>query len=296
MALEIGGGITIGPGISVTSGGGGGGGGWPFPLTFTFNSLGDPIASDGTLSFSSDGTVVLVGGLRAYTMTTPWDVTTITGSPTTYNTTTLGIDGWTNVALGGVFSNNGTKVCTMAIDGNADVLRVKYNLDTPYDLSSASSYSSQVLVGEQFSQFSFVAFNQDGTKAYARNYLGITTWSLPVAYDWTSASATFGSPVNITSALSIGQVPNQIAFSPDGLTALTAWQGSTDTGEIVQFEMTSESDLSTIDSGTVDKTVLTNGFTYIDKAGVYVSNDRIFVAGQIYETGERKIGMYNRTN
>ena len=165
--------------------------------TFTLTS--DTETNPNGIAFNDDGSKMFITGSRVktnaevyqYTLTTPFDITTVSYDNVVFS---MQVDD----RLGGlVFNNNGTK---MFIIGTGAGLIYQCELSTPYDLTTAA-YNSFALntqydninlfVGSQNSLMVGLAFSLDGTVLYtlgANTETGVYKYTLTQPYAITSAS------------------------------------------------------------------------------------------------------------
>jgi 6-phosphogluconolactonase (cycloisomerase 2 family) len=165
--------------------------------TFTLTS--DTETNPNGIAFNDDGSKMFITGSRVktnaevyqYTLTTPFDITTVSYDNVVFS---MQVDD----SLGGlVFNNNGTK---MFIIGTGAGLIYQCELSTPYDLTTAA-YNSFALntqydninlfVGSQNSLMVGLAFSLDGTVLYtlgANTETGVYKYTLTQPYAITSAS------------------------------------------------------------------------------------------------------------
>lgn len=277
--IEIGAGITIGGGISF-GGSGGGGGGSGFTFTYVAITPSD-IVTDSTLGFRPDGSSVAIlssgGNLSTYTLSTPWDITSI-GSATTVDVSTYlsSPDG----VFGPTWNATGTEINVVTTPDFGDYYAAKLVLGTAWDISSISSGS---IAGTPLSQGRpIVTFNADGTKAYQTGGGQVRQYNLGSAYAWTGASGSADASYDLYTNLSLAGYPSQIAFSSDGTVGITFDIGVGNNGVITQFQLGTPYDVSTINAGSAQSTSLSVGIVYTDRCGCYLSpdNTKLYVTAQ----------------
>lgn len=293
MAIVIGAGMRIGAGMAISSGdplrtegGGGGGGGPSYPLTFTYVNQSSVLNNDSILGFKPDGTLVTTltsgGALQSYTLSTPWDITSM-GSATTVNIGSYfsNPDGM----FGPTWNDTGTEINLVITPDYSDFYAAKLALGTAWDITSATTGT---IAGSALSQArAITAFNDTGTKAYQFGGGQVRQYNLGSAYAWSAESGAADASYDLYSNLSLGGYPFQIAFSSDGLIGVVFDIGAAINGVITQFQLGTAYDVSTIVSGTAQSTSLSIGIVYTDKCGCYMSPDNT----KLYVTAESAFGQ-----
>jgi hypothetical protein len=140
------------------------------------------VISAQALSFKSDGTKIYIadfnGVIRERTLSTAWDLSTISNTDSATYTTGLG------AITGLTFKPDGTKVYFNGILGFV----YERSLSTAWDISSASGISS-FSVGSYPSTLTNTQFSSDGTKMYVGVNNNINQYNLSTAWDVTSAAS-----------------------------------------------------------------------------------------------------------
>lgn len=148
---------------------------------------------DGTKIFFTDGNGNNVPYVYQATMTTPWDVTTITG--TGYKR--FNLNTWLFNSQGLTFKPDGTLmfVTTNTNNGNSTYLQsiLMFTLSTAWDVSTASFTNFKNLTPDAVSQLKHPSFNADGSILFvckADDFL--VSIDVPTPYDVTSITNTEG--------------------------------------------------------------------------------------------------------
>lgn len=165
-----------------------------------------------TFTFSSDGFYLYAmdrsyNTIYQYTLTTPWDINTMTYTGNSYDTSAVD----TNI-FDINLSTDGTKLYILA--GSSDTL-YQYTLSTPYDISSAT-YDSILydFTVDGFFNMTEVEFKPDGTKLFAVRYSTTHEYTLSTPWDISTMAST-GVSFNPTPPVGAGDVV-ALAFSSDG--------------------------------------------------------------------------------
>jgi sugar lactone lactonase YvrE len=144
--------------------------------------------SNRAMYFKPDGTQVFVVGtsldtVQVYTMTTAWDISTASTSPSDTNVKT--VTAQESSPSGLYFKPDGTK---MYIIGIGSTRLYSYTLSTPWLLTSATLDSSNLYVFSEEAGPSGLYFKPDGTKFYISGFTsGVAQYSMPTPWDLTSA-------------------------------------------------------------------------------------------------------------
>lgn len=266
-----------GDGAGIDIGTGGGGPSIAYPVDFTYAAQGS--AYDGGYAFTPDGTQFtynVMGTVYTYTLSTPWDVSTMSGTPIGnfgMNVYAAGIRPgivWGSDGLSLQFSNSFMGMYAKP---------AKVTLTTPYDVNTINGFveGSLTLANANCNGPSFSA---DGLTAYTCANGDVYQYALAVAFDWTTATTMTGS-YNLTGNLGLYNVPGQIAIAPGGLVGVTYQSGAGYNGVITQFELSVPYDITSINAGTALHSSLTAGITYVSFGGLTVNPafDKVYVGG-----------------
>lgn len=139
-----------------------------------------------------------------YDLSTPWDVTTAV-----YNSKSKSIVAEGNGPKGITFGDEGAY---MYIAQNFDDTIDRYELTTPYDVSTAAYSTNFVNVLAYSEGPQDIAFNPDGTQLYIQSATKVTSYSLSTPWDLTTASYQRGGDLGAISGVT------NIAFHPEGHT------------------------------------------------------------------------------
>ena len=170
--------------------------------------------SDGTKLFYADSTT-----MRAYTLSSAWDITSMSAASDSYNFSSNITSG--SGVYGFNFKPDGTKLYVVESAGTSGNGILEYNLSTAWDLSTVSYSQKNTSTWSGFSNgyLRGVSFKSDGTYCYVTNagntYLA--RWTLSTAWDITSAgtpSVTNKTYYGTTSTFDF--VGNNIQWSSDG--------------------------------------------------------------------------------
>ena len=147
------------------------------------------VSNANSVSFNNDGTKLFIldlSNVRSYDLTTGFDVTSQSGSATTYS---LSLQETSMRGL--TFNNDGTKMFTVGTNNDKVY---EYTLSSAFDLSSTVTYIDSLSVQSQDSYPTEIKFNHDGTKMYiAGNGQDINEYTLSTAFDISSTVTHKGS-------------------------------------------------------------------------------------------------------
>ena len=165
------------------------------------------ISADGTKLYSSIGTQI-----GQYTMSTPYDPSTapIHGSPSAVFDNP---GGYVSDFNGFCLSHDGTKLFINGEGLQPGLLR--YDLDTPWDISSTTFVHGATAIPARTSSSSFLGLDisSDGKILYRRHSgSAVQPLNLETAYDLTSAKYTFEDDLNLTHTIN----PGGLYIRPDG--------------------------------------------------------------------------------
>lgn len=230
------------------------------PTHVSANDFTAPTTATGGLAFSEDGlnaysTNQANDTVYWYTLTTAWDLSTISSTGTTANFTSV------ESSLKSVWiSRDGTKfyICGTAADKVQE-----YTLSTPYDISTATASFATAVIGAGISD---IWFDTVGTRVYWGNADRIGYLSLSTPYDLsTYSSAQDVSTVDSGFTTNVGG----IWLSKDGLKLYIA-DALRDT--IVMYNLSTAWDLTSRSSTADVVSALTTGGSMIAR-GLYFSPD-----------------------
>ena len=230
----------------------------PYNLTSAVSQPTTGTLTSGALSvyyggaISSDGTKIfyIVNNATLYwtTLSTPWDITTASG------TSTFDPAGTTLSKFS--FLHDGSKLYVLAID--TDVV-YQYSLSTPWDMSTATltSTSPALFTGSVYGD---VTVTPDGTKLYVGTLGSTDMYTMSTPFDLStavSAGSTF-TPTAPTNSQSK-------SFSHDGM----YWFITSNTGTLYKFALTTAWDLSTASTTAVQTLTLpgTSDTAFFGKSG-----------------------------
>ena len=190
------------------------------------------------IKFSPDGKKVFVSdhdntdvndGVHQYTLSTPWDISTLDASTRTSVDINTGDLTGKNSKKPILFNNDGTKFFIFGTFGGTLVV---YNLTTPYDISSVSASTQVADDGIAYTELDLGSdpintdaeirlhdadFNNDGTKMYLtdgkQGATNIVEYNLSTPFDPSSAS--YNTTLN-TETDGVSQFGMELAFDDDG--------------------------------------------------------------------------------
>lgn len=220
------------------------------------------ISNDGNWLFLAD---VSANRLVKYKLGTPFDMSTIIGTPNQSNYSIL---------TPFTFADSGNYLYTQ----NGSLIK-RFTLATPYNIGSS-------LVNDQSATISTGAmeFSRDGLKVYFAGGTVISEYSLSTAFDITSTSfngTTYVLTIGIT--LGFSEVLRNISFSPDGTKLMIFVSNTTTapfTAQVFQCTCSTPFDVSTATYDNVS--VNTNG-TSRNYGGIFNPNGSEFIT--IYLNG-----------
>ena len=161
-----------------------------------------------------------------------------------------------------VFSPDGTKMFVLG-SGSRNV--TAYTLTVPFDVTSASFTTGNSFSVRSQESFPYgLAFSPDGTKMFVTGEVSgnVTAYTLPTAFDVTSASFTIGDSFSVRSQVS---TPSALAFSPDGTKMFVT---GVNNGNVTAYDLSVAFDVTTAsftigDSFSVsDQESATNGLSF----------------------------------
>jgi len=297
MSLNIGTGITIGPGISFSQStgsggsGGGGGGGGSYP-TFTFSGLSQP--------FTVRNIVITPDGLTVYgvynnninvaTLGSLYDLTSFTnGSAFNYP-----FDVTINRTPTLAFNANGTKAITVI--GNGQQTVSSYNLATPYVMSSLTGSQTYSTGGGLTipQQPTHLLFANSGMIGYVFVGTSIYQWNLTSAYDINSFSGTAAKSIDLSTLFSLNSFnpPSSFALSSDGKVGYISSLGNSFNGSVIQFSLSTPFDVSTIQSPALNEITGFGGYGSYLGTALSPSGKRLFVSGK-NSSGQDTLFQFN---
>ena len=171
------------------------------------------VSNANSVSFNNDGTKLFIldlSNVRSYDLTTGFDVTSQSGSATTYS-----LSSQETSMRGLTFNNDGTKMFTVGTNNDKVY---EYTLSSAFDLSSTVTYIDSLNVQSQDSYPTEIKFNHDGTKMYiAGNGQDINEYTLSTAFDISSTVTHKGSySVSSSDVIAYG-----FSFNNDGTKLFT---------------------------------------------------------------------------
>ena len=172
------------------------------------------VSNANSVSFNNDGTKLFIldlSNVRSYDLTTGFDVTSQSGSATTYS-----LSSQETSMRGLTFNNDGTKMFTVGTNNDKVY---EYTLSSAFDLSSTVTYIDSLSVQSQDSYPTEIKFNHDGTKMYIAGVAGrdINEYTLSTAFDISSTVTHKGSySVSSSDVIAYG-----FSFNNDGTKLFT---------------------------------------------------------------------------
>ncbi len=193
---------------------------------------GDPIGGPADVTFSPDGTKihftnfsnnVSFGFLRQFTLTTPFDISTMDTSSEVRLNLNAGSDDVGSFIQGHEFNSDGTKVFVISQNGTFNI----HTLTTPYDISNfsqdaddgVSDYKTAFSAGDGDVRPRDITFNNDGTKMYfvdggnmSSGDGGVVEYDLSTPF--VPSTATFVNELVVSTELSLFE--QDVEFDDDG--------------------------------------------------------------------------------
>ena len=195
-----------------------------FKQSFSLNGV---VNSPADVELSSDGTKIFFSAfheniLYQYTLTTPFDISTLDTSSEVQLDLTAGDDDIGSATQGHAFNNDGTKVFAISSNGTLNA----HTLTSPYDLSNLSQVADDGInwrtafsAGDGDVRPHDITFNNDGTKMYLTDTGnvsigdgGVVEYDLSTPYDTSTAS--FVNELVVSDKLSLYE--NGFEFDDDG--------------------------------------------------------------------------------
>ena len=194
------------------------------------DSVGGPgdvtLSPDGTkihfTNFTNDGNPATLDKLRQFTLSKPFDISTLDTATEVQIDLDAGSDDIGNFAQGHEFNNDGTKVFVISQNGPLNV----HTLTTPYDISDFSqdaddgvNYRTAFSAADGDIRSRDITFNNDGTKMYLIDG-GNNTISdgEVIEYDLSTpfvpSTATFVNELDVSGELSLFE--QDVEFDDDG--------------------------------------------------------------------------------
>jgi hypothetical protein len=233
-----------------------------------------------SMYWKPDGTRVFIGFLNllvSYDLSTPWLLTTISGS-TTGTLSLNAVAGNTNLSPTGLyFKDNGTSV--FYTDFYSDKV-LEHVLPTAWDLNSASSTVTRSFQITGETALRGVYISPDGTKMFVNGFNTdlIRRYDLSTAWDITTASATHNS-------LAVGSTPLGLFFKSDG-TKVFVTDNAGD--RIYQLTLTTPWDVNGISRSTHQTSTLSMAFIESVPIATYISPD----GAHLYNIGQNLDRIY----
>lgn len=202
-----------------------------FDLNISANSRGMLFKSDGTKLYISHDLPLSSDGIKEYTMSTAWDISTLSLSHT------LDVSSTTTSSQGIYIKPDGSSLYITS--GNDDTI-YRYNLSTDWDLSTATSASQSFYVSSNEPSPTDVTFKPDGTRMYVcgTGSEAVSEYSLSTAWDVSTASYQ-----NQFSTTTQSAYPSCVSFNDDGTKMyITTYSSSAD---IFEYDLSTAWDIST---------------------------------------------------
>ncbi len=190
------------------------------------------------LFFKPDGTKMYILGytthsVRQYTLSTPWDLTTLSYDSVSFNVGSQDI-----TPRGIFFKPDGTKMYILGDQYNSIY---QYTLSTPWDLNTASYDYVLFGVGSQDESPFGITFSPDGTKMYIIGYTNQKIYQYTLSMPWALNIVSFDS-INFNVG-SQDQSPRGICFNPDGTKMFIVGSANS---SIYQYSLSTPWDLITV--------------------------------------------------
>ena len=195
-----------------------------FKQSFSLNGI---VNSPADVDFSPDGTKIFFTAfhedvLYQFTLTTPFDISTLDTSSEVQLNIGTGDDSIASFSQGHAFNSDGTKIFAVS---SPDSKLNAHTLTTPYDLSDFSQdaddgidWEDDLSAGDGAINAFDIEFNNDGTKMYlldagtANSDGGVVEYDLSTPY--ITSSATFVNELVVTSQTS--RFEEDLEFDDDG--------------------------------------------------------------------------------
>ena len=236
------------------------------------------ISNDGNWLFLADTSS---NRLAKYQITTPFDMSTLSGTPTQSNFSIL---------TPFTFADNGNYLYTQS-----GTTITRYPTTAPYDIVTLSSdQSASISTGT-------MEFSPDGLKVYFAGGTAISEYSLSTAFDITSFSLNGSTDVS-TMGITLGfsEVLRNISFSPDGTKLMIFVSNTTTvpnfTAKVFQCTCSTPFDVSTATYDNVSVDTTANG-TNRNYGGIFNPNGSKFITlylnGSIGSSSINKFETYS---
>ncbi|MDT7830920.1 Calx-beta domain-containing protein [Flavobacteriaceae bacterium S356] len=179
----------------------------------TYTALNVSIQESSPLSmlFNNDGTILYVLGndgdkINAYPLDIAYDISSYTSG----TSVTLDVSAQDTNPKDMLFNDDGTILYVLGDDGD-DINA--YPLPTPYDISSYTSGTSEILDIVSASVLSLMLFNDDGTTLYILQGHSLYAYELPIPYDISSYTSGALSVLNVFAQ---DIIPKDMLFNSNG--------------------------------------------------------------------------------
>lgn len=235
------------------------------PLTASNKSL--FISPDGLNLYTTTSQTV-----QQHTMTTAWDLSTL---PATASKT-FSVSSQESGPEELFFKPDGTK---MYVIGETNDTVFQYSLSTAWDVSTASYDSKSFAVDPSNPRACW--FKPDGTRLFTCGPVSDKIFSYDLSTAWDVSTASSGSKVEVSIG-SYSAALNSFAMSDDG-TKIFIGSNATPSDTIVQLDLTTAWDLSTLTSNSIS-------FSYASQEdqinGLFFKDDgtKMYIGGQITST------------
>ncbi len=172
------------------------------------------------IEFKNDGSILYVLDpsylkIIAFSLNTPWDITFGVSSIQEYY-----IDGEFNSAGGFAFSVDGLYMFVMSSNNGGSNKIVRYDLGTPWDISSASLSQTKTTasIGIPTSSLRCLRFSKDGTKMFiiAEGTTFDRIYEVSLTTAWSLTSTTVVQFLNTRDSPFVSNSPRSIRFNNDG--------------------------------------------------------------------------------
>lgn len=258
-----------------------------FPVTLAYLQKSTNTIPDQAVCFSPDGTTLVYGNgsyLYYQTLSTPWDITTATGSVNLFDLSVLGFTPMFSLRRSVAWGPTGQQLFICVFDNGSGVSRAGVvTLGTPYNISTAVMYTIGNTLQNPLgnSNTGGVTMNSTGTVAYVCVSGYVLQYNLPSPYDWLGATTVTPLFTSLSMYLGLYNNPQQFRTSSDGTIGFVYQSGASYQGQITQFQMSTPFDVTTINPSTPVNTTVGNGIGYVIYGGIDIKpdNSALYVTG-----------------
>lgn len=241
------------------------------------------------LFFKSDGTKMYVIGstndyIYAYTLSTPWDVSTavvdFTGTASSYL-----VSAQTTTTSKVTFGDNGLKMYVLSGGAATTDTVFQYTLGTAWDVTTASYASKSLVVNTQDATSQGLFFKSDGTKLYmiGSTQDAIFSYTLSTAWDISTATADFSAAFYSHSVVT--STTSRVVIGDNGTKVYVLAGGPALTDTVYQFSLGTAWDVTT--ASYTSKTFSVNAQDATSQ-GIFFKNDGLIM----YMVGSTNDAIY----